>query len=155
MDFINSLVSFVPREIRESFDQSAKYFPTPLQLFQYFDKYARFDWTKKRRETWIETVNRAVDYLRELSQNRLSEDDYDRIREFVLNMKAMPSMRLLAMAGDAARRNNIAIYNCSYMPVDTLDAFVEALIISMNGCGVGFSEIINASTNASRVSTGM
>jgi ribonucleoside-diphosphate reductase alpha chain len=48
-------------------------------------------------------------------------------------------MRLLAMAGPAARRNNIALYNCSYMPVDSIDSFVEALIISMSGCGVGFS----------------
>ena len=54
-------------------------------------------------------------------------------------MKVMPSMRLLAMAGPAARRNNIALYNCSYMPVDSIDSFVEALIISMSGCGVGFS----------------
>ena len=51
----------------------------------------------------------------------------------------MTSMRLLAMAGSAARRNNICIYNCSYMPVDSLDSFVEALIISMCGCGVGYS----------------
>jgi ribonucleoside-diphosphate reductase alpha chain len=48
-------------------------------------------------------------------------------------------MRLLAMAGPAARRNNIAIYNCSYQPVESIDSFVEALIISMAGCGVGFS----------------
>ena len=51
----------------------------------------------------------------------------------------MPSMRLLAMAGDSAKRSNIAIYNCSYLPVESIDSFVEALIISMNGCGVGYS----------------
>ena len=54
-------------------------------------------------------------------------------------MKAMPSMRLIATAGDAARRQNLSIYNCSYMAVDSIDSFVEALIISMAGCGVGFS----------------
>ena len=54
-------------------------------------------------------------------------------------MEAMPSMRLLAMAGEPARRNNVAIYNCSYLPADSIDSFVEALIISMSGCGVGFS----------------
>ena len=48
-------------------------------------------------------------------------------------------MRLLAMAGPAAERNNIAIYNCSYQPVESIDSFVEALIISMAGCGVGYS----------------
>jgi len=30
-------------------------------------------------------------------------------------------MRLLAMAGAAARRNNVAIYNCSYQPVESID----------------------------------
>ena len=129
----------VPAEVREAFDASAKYFPTQLQKFQFYDKYSRFNYELGRRETWIETVDRAVDYLRELSDYRLPQETYDRIREGILNMKVMPSMRLLAMAGPAARRNNIAIYNCSYMPVDSIDSFVEALIISMSGCGVGYS----------------
>ena len=84
-------------------------------------------------------MDRAVEYLNELAGDRLPSQTYDRLRRAVLEMRAMPSMRLLAMAGPAARRNNIAIYNCSYQPVDSLDSFVEALIISMSGCGVGFS----------------
>jgi len=77
--------------------------------------------------------------LKELSGNKLPAEKYEWLRKMVLDMKATPSMRMIAMAGEAAKRNNIAIYNCSYMPVDSVDAFVEALIISMNGCGVGFS----------------
>lgn len=129
----------VPDEVREAFAESDQYFPTQLQKFQFYDKYSRFNYELGRRETWLETVNRAVDYLRELSDYRLPASVYDRIRQGILEMKVMPSMRLLAMAGPAARRNNIAIYNCSYMPVDSIDSFVEALIISMSGCGVGFS----------------
>jgi ribonucleoside-triphosphate reductase (thioredoxin) len=129
----------VPTEVREAFDASAKHFPSQLQQFQFYDKYSRFNYDLGRRETWIETVDRAVEYLKELSEYRLPNETYDRIRDGILNMKVMPSMRLLAMAGPAARRNNIALYNCSYMPVDSIDSFVEALIISMSGCGVGFS----------------
>ncbi len=129
----------VPVEVQEAFAASDSYFPTQLQKFQFYDKYSRFNYDLERRETWIETVNRAVDYLRELSEYRLPQETYDRIRTGILEMKVMPSMRLLAMAGPAARRNNIAIYNCSYMPVDSIDSFVEALIISMSGCGVGYS----------------
>ncbi len=129
----------VPVEVQEAFAASDSYFPTQLQKFQFYDKYSRFNYDLGRRETWIETVNRAVDYLRELSDYRLPQETYDRIRSGILEMKVMPSMRLLAMAGPAARRNNIAIYNCSYMPVDSIDSFVEALIISMSGCGVGYS----------------
>ena len=129
----------VPPEVTAAFAESDAYFPTQLQKFQFYDKYSRFNYDLGRRETWVETVNRTVNYLKELSEYRLPADDYERIRQGILHMKVMPSMRLLAMAGPAARRNNIAIYNCSYMPVDSIDSFVEALIISMSGCGVGFS----------------
>jgi ribonucleoside-diphosphate reductase alpha chain len=129
----------VPDVVREAFAESDQYFPTQLQKFQFYDKYSRFNYELGRRETWVETVNRAVDFLRELSDYRLPADTYERIRQGILQMQVMPSMRLLAMAGPAARRNNIALYNCSYMPVNSIDSFVEALIISMSGCGVGFS----------------
>ncbi len=129
----------VPAEVKAAFEESDLYFPTQLQKFQFFDKYSRFSYELGRRETWVETVNRAVSYLRELSENKLGEDVYERLRKSVLEMKAMPSMRLLAMAGSPARRQNASIYNCSYMPVDSIDAFVEAMLISMAGCGVGFS----------------
>ena len=46
---------------------------------------------------------------------------------------------LKAMAGPPARRDSTAIYNCSYLPVDSIDSFCEALLISMAGCGVGYS----------------
>ncbi len=129
----------VPDEVSAAFAESDVYFPTQLQKFQFYDKYSRFNYDLARRETWLETVDRAVTYMRELSHNKLSDDDYGRIHAGILRMDVMPSMRLLAMAGDPARRSNIAIYNCSYLPVDSLDSFVEALIISMHGCGVGFS----------------
>ena len=129
----------IPLDVRQSFLDSDRYFPTPLQKFQFFDKYSRFNYELGRRETWIETVNRSVDFLYELAGSRLPHETYERVRQGILEMRAMPSMRLLAMAGAAARRNNITIYNCSYQPVESLESFVEALTISMSGCGVGFS----------------
>ncbi|MCS7288829.1 MAG: ATP cone domain-containing protein [Roseiflexus sp.] len=129
----------IPEHVRRAFEASRVYFPTPLQQFQFFDKYSRFNYELGRRETWIETVDRAVNYLYELAGDRLPRETYERIRRSILEMRAMPSMRLLAMAGPAARRNSITIYNCSYQPVESIDSFVEALIISMAGCGVGFS----------------
>lgn len=129
----------VPDEVKDAFEASDKYFPTQIQKFQFYDKYARFTYEHGRRETWVETVDRTIEYLKELSDFRLQPLTYQRLRHAILNMKVMPSMRLLAMAGPAARRNNISIYNCSYMPVDSIDSFVEAMIISMSGCGVGYS----------------
>ena len=123
----------------EAFRASASHFPTALQQFQFFDKYSRFDYSKGRRETFRETVTRSVDYLYDLAGSALPQETYTAIENAMLKLNVIPSMRLMAMAGPAAKRNNITIYNCSYMPVDDLRAFPEALIISMSGCGVGFS----------------
>jgi ribonucleoside-diphosphate reductase alpha chain len=133
----------VPEEVRQAFADSDQYFPSALQRFQFFDKYSRFNYELGRRETWVETVDRAVSFLHELvTENTgvdLGGEFYERMRRGILEMRSMPSMRLLAMAGAAARRNNVTIYNCSYQPVDSIDAFCEALLISMSGCGVGYS----------------
>jgi len=129
----------IPSSIQLAFDEADSYFPTEIQKFQFFDKYSRYDYEKGRRETWIETVDRAVDFLKHLSDSKLPEEEYTRIRQYILEMKATPSMRLLAMAGPAAKRTNIALYNCSYLPIDSIDSLVEELIIAMAGCGVGFS----------------
>lgn len=129
----------IPDEVRNAFAESDIYFPTPIQKFQFFDKYSRFNYDLGRRETWVETVDRSVNYLHDLAGDRIDSSVYQRIRKSILEMRAMPSMRLLAMAGPAAHRNNMAIYNCSYQPVESVNSFVEALLISMAGCGVGFS----------------
>lgn len=129
----------IPNEVKKAFAESDKYFPTQLQKFQFYDKYARFDYELGRRETWVETVSRAMNFLHEISGGRLDASDYEHLKNTVLNMKAAPSMRLLASAGPQARRQNISIYNCSYLPVDSIEAFSEALLISMSGCGVGYS----------------
>lgn len=114
-------------------------FRNPLQRWQFYDKYSRWNKAARRRESWPETVSRAVSYLRELSKNKLTDVEYGEIYEAVYNLDVMPSMRLLAMAGKAARVQPLSIYNCSYLPIDSLDAFHEVLLISMSGCGVGYS----------------
>lgn len=110
-----------------------------LSDFQFFDKYSRFNYEKGRRETWEEAVDRSVSYLRELSENKLPEEDYNQIRKYMLEKKAFPSMRLFAMAGEAARRDNASIYNCSAIGIDSIDSMVEVMALCMSGCGVGFS----------------
>lgn len=130
---------------RAAFDEAATYFPTQLQQFQFFDKYSRFNYALGRRETWVETVDRAIDFLIELTEATTGQQRDEVVkwlrgdgREMMLRMEALPSMRLLAMAGEPARRQNLALYNCSCIVVDDPQAWVEMLIISMSGCGVGF-----------------
>ncbi|MBI1872115.1 recombinase, partial [Candidatus Collierbacteria bacterium] len=50
----------IPIEVRKAFEASDKYFASPIQKFQFFDKYSRFNYDLGRRETWMETTDRAV-----------------------------------------------------------------------------------------------
>ena len=112
---------------------------TDLQNFQYLDKYSKFLWECGRRETWEETVTRTVNFLRELSKNKLPERIYQEIFKLIYMGEVSPSMRLFATAGEYARKNNIAIYNCSFLPIDCIEAIAEILWLSISGCGVGYS----------------
>ena len=78
-----------------------------------------------------------VNYLS--SKNKGLTKEFKEIREAVLNLEIMPSMRLMMSAGEACERDNIAAYNCSYLAMNNKRAFSEALYILMNGTGVGFS----------------
>jgi len=111
--------------------------PTLYQQVIHSSRYARYIPEKNRRETWEETVDRLITYLK--TKTPTLEKDIEELREAVLKLEVMPSMRLLMTAGEACERDNIAAYNCSYLAVNNKRAFSEALYILMNGTGVGFS----------------
>lgn len=48
-------------------------------------------------------------------------------------------MRTVMTAGPAAERDNTCTYNCSYLPIDDIKSFDEAMFILLCGTGVGFS----------------
>ena len=100
-------------------------------------RYARYLPEEKRRETWPETVNRLINYIKESSPELTAE--LPKLHKAIENLDIMPSMRLMMSAGEACKRDNIAAYNCSYMAINNKRAFSECLYILMNGTGVGFS----------------
>ena len=111
--------------------------PTDYQTFIATSRYARWLDKEGRRENWGETVARYMDNIvRPVAGN----DSYIKdIEEAILNLEVMPSLRSLMTAGPAAARYNTCMYNCSYLPVDDLKAFDEAMFILLCGTGVGFS----------------
>lgn len=114
---------------------SSNYLPTPLQEYVHKSRYARWLDSEGRREHWDETVDRYVNYF----DGKFPHYPKDLIREAILNLKVMPSMRALMTAGPALERDGIAGYNCSFIAVDDVRAFDEILYILMCGTGVGFS----------------
>jgi ribonucleoside-triphosphate reductase (thioredoxin) len=119
------------------------YLPTEYQTFIHASRYARWLPDDGRRETWIETVSRFSNFMQgHLDKNLgvvLDSEVWRRIEDSIIGLSVMPSMRALMTAGNALERENIAGYNCSYIPIDNPKAFDEVLYILMNGTGVGFS----------------
>ena len=114
--------------------------PTEYQSYIHTSRYARWLPEENRRETWEETVKRYIDFFYNKFPNVL--EDHDTISELtyaIQDLEVMPSMRTLMTAGKALERDNVAGYNCSYLAVDNLKAFDEAMYVLMCGTGVGFS----------------
>ena len=99
-------------------------------------RYARWIPEKGRRETWEETVTRYCDFWHSKYPEQFPYTD---VWNAIYQQEVMPSMRALMTAGAALDRDNIAGYNCSYIPVDDARAFDEIMYILMNGTGVGYS----------------
>jgi ribonucleoside-triphosphate reductase len=110
--------------------------PTDYQAFIHKSRYARY-FDGKGRESFDETVER---YMENLVYPVAGKDSYTKdIANAILSLEVMPSMRALMTAGPALDRDNTAGYNCSYLPVDDLKSFDEAMFILLCGTGVGFS----------------
>ncbi len=129
----------VPKHVENLAQESKKYFKNPLSEFIYYRTYSRWIEEEGRRETWIETVDRYISFMRENIEDKLTEIEYAEIREAILNQEVMPSMRLMWGAGKAARKTNIVGYNCSFIAPTKLKDFAEIMYISMCGTGAGFS----------------
>ncbi|MCX6747520.1 MAG: ATP cone domain-containing protein [Candidatus Nomurabacteria bacterium] len=136
---VREKVGFVPERVKELVEESKKYFKNPLAEFVYYRTYAKWIDIEGRRETWIETVDRYISFMKENLNGKLTKEEYSEIREAILNQEAMPSMRLLQFSGAAARKTNICAYNCSFIAPRTFTDFAEIMYVSMCGTGVGWS----------------
>ncbi len=129
----------VPKDIQGLAAESKKYFRNDLSEFIYYRTYSRWLEEDGRRETWLETVTRYIDFMRENLGDKLTDEEYEEIKDAIFHQEVVPSMRLMWGAGRAARKTNVCAYNCSYIAPSKLEDFAEIMYLSMCGTGVGFS----------------
>jgi ribonucleoside-diphosphate reductase alpha chain len=108
-----------------------------LSKLTVFSKYAKYIPELKRRETWEEIVDRYQDMM--IKKYPKLEDAIVKSAELIRLKKVLPSMRALQFAGVAAEVNNSRIYNCCYLPIDSLHSFSETMFLLLGGTGVGYS----------------
>jgi ribonucleoside-diphosphate reductase alpha chain len=108
-----------------------------LSKITVFSKYAKFIPSKNRRETWDEIVNRYEDMM--IKKYPYLTQAIVETAKMIREKKILPSMRALQFAGPAAEVNNARIYNCCYLPIDSLHSFSESMFLLLGGTGVGYS----------------
>ncbi len=129
----------VPEKVKTLARQSKAYFRNPLGEFIYYRTYSKWIPEENRRETWIETVDRYMGFMKENLGKKLDETEYKEVRESILKQESMPSMRLLQFSGPAARTTNVCAYNCSFIAPEKFQDFAEVMYISMCGTGAGWA----------------
>ncbi len=129
----------VPDNIKSITKESSKYFKNQLAEFIYYRTYSHWIEEERRRETWIETVDRYMGFMKENLGKKLSTKEYGEVRESILNQEAMPSMRLFQFSGTPTHRTNVCAYNCSFIAPHELQDFGEIMYILMCGTGLGFT----------------
>ena len=103
-------------------------------------KYARYLNEQNRRETWNELIERNKQmHLKKYGKiegyTELIETAYKMVEE----KKILPSMRSLQFGGKSIEVAPNRIYNCAYLPVDSLESFSESIFLLLGGTGVGYS----------------
>lgn len=129
----------VSEEVKQLVDQSKQYFKNSLGEFVFYRSYARWIEAESRRETWIETIGRYMDFMKENLKDKLTDKEYEEVRQAILKQETMPSMRLLQFSGKAARTTNVCAYNCSFIAPSQIEDFAEIMYVSMCGTGAGYS----------------
>jgi len=103
-----------------------------------YTKYSKYIPEKERREVWKELVERNMQmHIKHKPELKNSIEEV--YRDFVLTKKILPSMRSLQFGGKAIEMNNSRIYNCAFLPIDSIHAFSETMFLLLGGTGIGFS----------------
>ena len=101
-------------------------------------KYAKYSPTKNRRETWVELC------LRNMTMHidkypKLESEIKNIYHGFIMTKKVLPSMRSMQFAGKPIQISPNRVYNCAYMPINSMECFGESMFLLLGGTGVGYS----------------
>jgi ribonucleoside-diphosphate reductase alpha chain len=100
-------------------------------------KYAKFVPELNRRETWAELVTRNKNM--HIKKYPALTDQIEEAYKLVYEKKILPSMRSLQFGGKPIEISPNRVYNCAYLPIDSVECFHEIMFLLLGGTGVGYS----------------
>jgi len=124
-------------------DKSIPWGGNGLGFFVYLRTYSRWIEQSMRREQWHETVRRVVEYSMSLYEGPAREDELRKEAEEMFdnmyNLRVFTAGRTLWIGGtEAAKLFGSANFNCAFVVIDSIRAFIDSFHLLMVGSGVGF-----------------
>lgn len=158
------------KEIRLSEKFLRKYgdFPSHMNAigkFVYLRTYSRYLPNLGRRETWKETVTRAVQYNINLVREHVEkfnlpitykelEKEAEQLFDSMFNLKQFLSGRTLWVGGaegGVAKKFPLGNFNCSFTTIEKWDDLADHFYLLLVGTGVGFKHTFKMSENIAPV----
>lgn len=110
-----------------------------LQDYTFNTKYARYNPTLGRRETFAEAADRVFS-MHEAKYARFGvQEQVEYAKQAVKDRLVLGSQRALQFGGKPVEDKNARLYNCTVSYCDRPRFFQESLWLLLCGCGVGFS----------------
>ena len=112
-----------------------------LMSYTFVSKYARWEETKERRETWAESVDR----VRKMMVDKYADEGSKEVVKYIdqayddMKKKILGSQRALQFGGSPIFKHNARMYNCISSYTDRVRFFQECMYLLLCGCGTGFS----------------
>ena len=110
-----------------------------LQEYTFNTKYARYNPSRGRRETFAEAVDRVFSMHEARYASYPIADEIAEAKLAVKDRLVLGSQRALQFGGKPIEDKNARLYNCTVSYCDRPRFFQEALWLLLCGCGVGFS----------------
>ena len=110
-----------------------------LQSYTYTTKYARWDETKGRRETFEESADRVFSMHERRYAGLGIDGEIAFAKAAMKDRLVLGSQRALQFGGKPIETKNARLFNCSVSYADRPRFFQESLWMLLCGCGVGFS----------------
>src|SRR6056297_603737 len=127
---------FLTKEFIEKY-KGINPFPTEIGEFTYTRTYSPYVKEKKRRETWLETCERVVEYSCNLGLSTVEEAE--KLFDNMFYLRQFPSGRTLWVGGrPVSLKYPMANYNCSFSVIDDIKAIPKLFYLALVGCGIGF-----------------
>lgn len=124
----------------DDFISKYKHLPSnmsPLGEFVYYRTYSRYLKEEGRRETWLETCRRAIEYNCSLVPTTTKEEAQQLFHN-MFNMKQFISGRTIWVGGTQVSKDYpMSNFNCAFQTIDEISSFVELLYLLLLGTGVG------------------